>query len=163
MKNKTIFVIKCDHAIDLITNSSSELFVLEGASKEIVQEMVSEQYPEYLTEYREVKSTAELTTDELDTYISYSERSFYWDRKMNYDYSLFGIPANKLWKDWDKKEKLEKNGGWWHPQLTDDGAKIVKETMDPENKMYFLFSLDENPKYEMQEKLETIATRYHLG
>lgn len=36
MKKKVIFTIKVNHSIDIITNSSSELFVLEGQTKEIV-------------------------------------------------------------------------------------------------------------------------------
>ena len=35
--------------------------------------------------------------------------------------------------------------------------------ISPKKDMYFLFSIDENPEWEEQEKLELISTRYHLG
>ena len=49
--NKTIFLINVDNHIDLITNSSSELFILKGETKNTVTELISNVYPEYLNEY----------------------------------------------------------------------------------------------------------------
>jgi len=154
---KTIFKITVDHAIDLITNSSSELFVLEGKTAEIVEDMIKDAYPNYLDEYNAPVSMRDLSTDNLDTYISYDRRTYNF--KAETDCSLYGIPAEKLWKNWNTRLGKE----WWYPQLTDEGAALVKAKLDPENKMYFMFSKDENPDWDMQEKLMCIGERYHLG
>jgi hypothetical protein len=122
---KQLFVIKVDHSIDLITNSSSELFVLEGKSLDTVKELIASIYPEYLTEYDEVKPTSELTTDELEIYIDYSRR--------------------------DSVDILE------------DEREFFVNEVDPDKKMYFLFSKHQNPDFDKQEELERIAQRYHLG
>ena len=37
------------------------------------------------------------------------------------------------------------------------------QDLDPEQKLWFLFSINENPNWEMQENLMNIGTRYHLG
>lgn len=43
MKNRIFFIFKMDHIIDLITNSSSELFVIKAdQSKQVFVEMINE-------------------------------------------------------------------------------------------------------------------------
>lgn len=152
---KTIFTLNVDHIIDIITNSSSELFVLEGNSFDEVANMIAELYPNYTDEY-ELKSTKELTADELDTYLDYKG---YYNGQRELPDSIFNIAPELLWKDW-KNRFSEK---YYYKSLTESGAELVKEKMDPKNKMFFLFSLDENPDWDYQEKLMEIATRYHLG
>lgn len=39
--------------------------------------------------------------------------------------------------------------------------KKIKTMID--KNLYFLFSLNENPNWEYQQKLEEVSTRYHLG
>lgn len=41
-------------------------------------------------------------------------------------------------------------------------AAVCKD-LDPNGNMWFMFSIDQNPNYEMQENLMSIAERYHLG
>lgn len=155
MKKIKIFVFNIDHAIDIITNSSSELFVLQGKTKEIVNEMILNQYPNYTDEYEELKNISELTTEELDTYISYK----YYTYQRNNKHSLFDLDPSILWKNYNNKNEVK----YWYPELTEEGAKLIKEKISPNNDLWFLFSIDENPNWDFQEKLETIATRYHLG
>ena len=66
---KTLFTFVVDNTIDIITNSSSELFVLEAQSEEHVKEMIRDVYPDYLSEYEEVVSISTCTTGQLETYI----------------------------------------------------------------------------------------------
>lgn len=152
---KTIFTLNVDHIIDIITNSSSELFVLEGNSFKEVANMIAEVYPDYTSEY-ELKTTKELTPDELDTYLDYKG---YYNGQDRLPDSIFNIAPELLWKNWKNRNKEK----YYYKSLTESGAELVKEKMDPKNKMFFLFSLDENPDWDYQEKLMEIATRYHLG
>lgn len=69
---KIIFKIGLDHSIDLITNSSSELFVLNGQNKEIVTAMIAEMHPDWQSEYEEPIRLNEMSTDQIITYLDYS-------------------------------------------------------------------------------------------
>ena len=40
---------------------------------------------------------------------------------------------------------------------------VTLNMLDPENNTWLLYSLDENPNWEYQEKLSTIGERFHLG
>jgi hypothetical protein len=56
------------------------------------------------------------------------------------------------------------NARWQNTSfVTEDNFEEIKNKLDPNRTMYFLFSKDENPDWEMQEKLEMIMKRYHLG
>ena len=66
---KKIFEFNVDNTIDIITNSSSELFVLKGKTKEIVEEMIREVYPSFEDEYKLV-TIEEYDEDDLSTYIN---------------------------------------------------------------------------------------------
>ena len=147
---KTVFAIQIDHTIDIITNSSSELFVLEGKNAEIVKEMVSLVYSNYLNEYEDVKSAQDLNIDEVETIISYME-----DYK---EISPFGLPADKLWSNLETRGKYE----YWYPELSESGAQLVKDYLASKN-YYFLFSLEQNANWDMQEMLSNIGQRYRLG
>jgi hypothetical protein len=129
---KKLFTIKPHSIIDVITNSSSELFVGKSQNKDEIRAVIKAIYPEYLNEYEEIKTTDELTVSELELYLSY--KGYY--ETNDYDSHWF-----------DKIQNLEEE----------------KEKLDPNKEMFFLFSLDDNPNWEMQEKLSNFMTRYHLG
>lgn len=160
---KVLFAFNVSNIINLITNSSSELFVLEGETREIVQEMIESTYSGYRSEYEEVKSTAELTKEELDTYISYKYHSWSYDRDetdrgARYS-SICGVEPKDLYEGWKNRNKEK----FWYGNLSESGAEKLKKAMDPDNNMWFLFSIDENPNWDMQEELMCIGERYHLG
>ena len=176
MKKKTIFAININHSIDLITNSSSELFVLEGKTKEIVSEMIAEIYPEYMTEYEDVKHISELSADELDTFFNYATGSHIWPaHKSNYSIPR-GFTFDEVYepdgKDpaWNgqiqykvKNNNTDKTDKWNYSFVTEENKEWFLNKFDPNRTMYFLYSHDENPNQEYQEKLETVAQRFHLG
>jgi len=68
---KNIFAATIQSVIDVITNSSSELFVGKFNCKEELEKMIKEIYPNYLSEYQELKNIDELTVDDLDCYVQY--------------------------------------------------------------------------------------------
>ena len=153
---KVIFTIQPNHCVDLITNSSSELFVLKGETKEIVKELLESTYSDYLYEYEDVQHIDELSNDDFDTYLSYK----YWDWKNKLILShTFGIKPEVLYSNYDSKDSEK----YWYPQLSEEGIKLIKDKMDPNREMYFLFSIHENPNWDRQEDLMGVADRYHLG
>lgn len=179
---KTLFVFKPKNVVDIITNSSSELFVLKGETKEIVEEMIANVYPEYKNEYDEVKHISELSVDELDNYFNYLCSPHMWPAtKANYPVPD-GFTFDELYepkKNWEtgEVEKPAWNGAiqyelrnnlvtkekWRSSFVTEENYQEIVNKLDPERKMYFLYSLDENPDWDMQEKLMNIGERFHLG
>jgi len=160
---KVLFAFNVDNVVDIITNSSSELFVLDGETREIVEEMIQSTYPGWSGEYERVKSTEELTKDELDTYTSFKYHNWNYnrnetDRGARYN-EICGVEPKDLYEGWEKRNEEK----YWYGSLSDSGAEKLKKAMDPDNKMWFLFSIDENPNWDRQEELMNIGTRYHLG
>lgn len=151
---KTLFVFTVDNMVDLITNSSSELFILHGNTKEEVIGMVGNVYPNYLNEYEEIVNITELSNESLDTYLSYSYSD--WNDKFAVS-KAFETDPSIFYKNFSEFDKEK----YWYGDISEEGYKIVRESL-PKN-MYFLFSIDENPNWEMQENLESIGERYHLG
>lgn len=169
---KTIFSINVDHCVDIITNSSSELFVLEGATKDIVEEMIKEVYPNYLDEYEPVVALRDASPDQIDTYFDY--KNYSWSsnyhlskeqRRQNEIDSArnlaeeYNMTPEEFYRDWKKSIDSE----WVWLKKTDEALKKIAEKIDPQGKMYMLFSIDENPNWDYQEKLMYVAERYHLG
>ena len=78
---KILFTISVDNTIDIITNSSSELFVLNGETLNSVKELVESIYPEYRKEYEEIVALRDANDSDVDTYVSWIEDSSYdkWD------------------------------------------------------------------------------------
>jgi hypothetical protein len=173
---KTIFKFNIDNVIDIITNSSSELFVLNGQTKEIVTEMVRSIYPSYETEYEVIKSIDDLTIEELDTYFDYACSSHMWPARKHMYPVLEGFTFDELYVA--KSEKPAHNGeiqyelknniidpkhSWNSSYVTEENFEEIKNKLDPNRSMFFLFSLNDNPNWDMQELLMGIGDRYHLG
>lgn len=73
-------------------------------------------------------------------------------------------------KDVDPYGEEDWDGDAWNPQdywgrsfVTEKNLEEVKNRIDPQRKMYFLFSKNENPNWDYQKKLMGIGSRYHLG
>lgn len=156
-KKKPLFVFYVDNTIDLITNSSSELFVLKGDTKENVIEMIKTEYPDYLNEYDEVEALAELSDSHLETYLSYAWEN--WNDKLGIS-KKFDIDPTILYSNFEKYGTKE----YWYGRYSEEGMKILREKLvEKLGNCFFLFSIDDNPNWEMQEKLENLGSRYHLG
>lgn len=157
---KVLFVLTVDNVIDIITNSSSELFVLKADSDKVVTELLENVYPDFREEYREPVLLSSLDAYKLDSYLDWING---WacpkEQCVVYDGFTFEemYEESKYQADWRPTEYCIKKGF-----VEDNFDKIIK-AIDPTNSTWLLYSIDENPNWEMQEKLEQIATRYHLG
>ncbi len=176
LQKKVLIEIKVDNVVDIITNSSSELFILSGDTKEIVQEMVSDVYPNYLNEYEQIVPLREADDDQIDTYLDKIEGPIWniWEATRNMseeEERLYRIKvATKIAKkykmtpdeyyiDWEDT----KNKKYFYPQASIKGLRKAAELLDPNGQIFLMFSIKDNPNWDMQEKLMEIGTRYHLG
>lgn len=160
---RVIFVIQPHSIVDTITNSSSELFIIEGKEKELVEDIIRDIYPNYLSEYNELLSTKELSNSDLDTYLGYT---FYtWGKRKEQLTVLSGFTFDEMYIE-NKDDKYEKYSLRYDDQynfVNDTNRERVIKALDPNNNLFFLFSLGDNPNFEMQEELELIGQRIHLG
>jgi hypothetical protein len=172
---KTIFVMSIENTIDLITNSSSELFVLKGGTKEAIMQMLDYIDTAWRKEYEEPKNILELSIEELNTYFSYACSACMWPaRKSDYPV-LKGFTFDELYEEdgkdhaWngEKQYKLINNKKsdceWDRDFVTENNYTEIINKLNPNHDMWFLFSFDENPNWELQEQLMCVADRYHLG
>lgn len=167
---KKLFIFQPHHLIDIITNSSSELFVLKGQTKEAVREMIANVYPEYLNEYSDLQSSEEMDIDKLATYIRYAYTGFSWSKNPQ-DYGLInGFTFEEMYEPryhYDYETKIQTTEIDYYSIkedfITEDNRKRILDAIDPDRNKFFLFSYSDNPAWDMQEKLETIGERYHLG
>ena len=160
MKKRKIITFAVDNTIDLITNSSSELFVLSGNTREIVTEMVESVYPEFRNEYDEIKSSRDLSEEELDYFFSFATSPMCWPASKNQYPILPGFTFEDLYEPEDKdpawngeiqyqlkNNKTETEDEWDRSFVTAENHQEILNKLDPEGKMYFLYSLDENPNW----------------
>lgn len=173
---KTLFVIKPHSMVDVITNSSSELFVFNGDSKESIKEIIKSVYPNYLDEYHELVNISEISIQNLDIYFSYACSPHSWPAKIS-DYPILpGFTFDELYepeRDWQTNEIKEPawNGEFQYRLkqnedysfITKENFEEMKKKLSPNNDMFFLFSKDDNPNWDYQDKLMNIGYRYHLG
>jgi hypothetical protein len=157
---KVLFVLTVDNVIDIITNSSSELFVLKADSDKVVTELLENVYPDFREEYREPVLLSSLDAYQLDSYLDWVNG---WRRTKEYCVVYDGFTFEEMYearlqyKSWGDTEYNLK------PNFVEDNFDKIIKAIDPTNSTWLLYSIDENPNWEMQEKLEQIATRYHLG
>lgn len=153
---KTFFAAKFHSVVDVITNSSSELFVGMHGSKDLMIEIIKEIYPNYLDEYYELKSIDELTNDELYLYIDcqYNSWSNFNQKRMHDVIEGFSFE--------DMYEKTD-FGNYIRSDFVNNHREKIINSIDLDKKTFFLFSIGDNPNFEKQEKLEEVMTRYHLG
>lgn len=157
---KIVMVALLHSSVDVITNSSSELFTAFNDSKETLKGLIKDVYPKYLKEYEKLKGIEELTAGELEEYIMYS-----YEVWSNYDQETFNyvIPGFTYDEMWETKNLWEHKYIQLKDYFVENNRERIMDGIDPERKMFFLFSKNENPNWDMQEKLMSFMTRYHLG
>jgi hypothetical protein len=177
---KPVFVIQVDNVIDLITNSSSELFVLSSQTKEIVTELIESTYSDFRSEYEEPINIKDLDIERLNQYFDYFTYPGIYPAKKK-DYPIIpGFTFEELYepkKHWETGEieppawngeiqyELKNNdqNSRWGRYVTEENREELIKKLNPTGDLWFLYSLDENPDWEKQEDLSSIASRYHLG
>lgn len=169
--------------VDVITNSSSELFVLKGETAEIVKEMIANVYPDYLREYEEVKHISELSVDELNQFFSYMCSPHMWPASKG----MYPVPPGFTFDELYEPERDYKTGEpeppawngeiqyelrnnvvnpehkWDSSFVTAENIEEMRAKLDPKGELYFLYSIDENPNWDFQQALERVGERFHLG
>lgn len=172
-----IFSLKVQSVVDVITNSSSELFVGTAVSKREMTKLIKSVYPNFRNEYERVKSINDLTISELETYISYHCSPHMWPATKSMYPILPGFTFEELYEAedggkpaWNGEIQYELKNNIKRPRYRYDNRFVtrknfqeIKRRLDPRCEMFFLFSLDENPDWDYQEKLEVFMNRHHLG
>lgn len=155
MDKKIMFVIRPHSVVDVITNSSTELFVFDGSSKKAVEDIIKDVYPNYLDEYEELKPLGQLSDEDFESYLNWVYPS--WDNRMALA-RIFNIEPESLYLNWAEKA----TSIYWYGELSKEGISLIKKQLNMDN-TFLLYSIDENPDREQQEKLMDIGTRHHLG
>jgi hypothetical protein len=178
-----LFIINPHSIIDLITNSSTELFVMKGSEKKHVEEIIKAIYPNYLTEYEPLLDVKDFSIEELDSFLAWclGRNSCCWDSSVIYnnpnDYVvLSGFKFNEIY---NTSKKLSKTNNEYEIRnnlskekrkskydscfVTEENKERVIEGIIKDYGRYFLYSIDQNPNWEMQEKIMEIGKRFHLG
>lgn len=162
MVKQIMYVIKPHSMIDVITNSSSELFIFQGNDKEVVEEMIKNIYPNYRSEYAELQSIDDLTAYDMSNFLDTMCIKSDWNRP-DWSYRCIAPPGMDLA---DITVFDEDDQSWYKDSLKFSDEKIAVN-LDKIKKAfagtYLLYSLDDNPDWEMQEALWTIGERHHLG
>jgi len=164
--NKILFTLQIHSVVDLITNSSSELFVGTYDSKNTVIELIRSVYPNYLEEYEEVKSIDELSIEELEDYIQYNYMYTYKYFDLKLDKYVYQHTPPHIIPGFKPEEMFDTqcySTIYVQDFFVEDNYDRIINNLDPEKKMFFLFSKGDNPNWDIQKKLSEIMSRYHLG
>lgn len=188
---KTLFVFQIQSFTDVVTNSSSELFVFCNNTIEDVKTLLDSVYPNWKSEYEEPVYVKDLCESELETYLLEKIPTYEWDERTDIlkEDSIqaswaryFNIPFEKLYRNWqdfnpsvkvpDKNQYFsgeEYHAAWnrysnaYYLQLVNNWDKLIRPKLGKMANEICLFSVNENPNWDYQEVLMTFATRYHLG
>jgi len=155
-----LFTLQFHSVLDVITNSSSELFVGLHKSRDLMIELVKEIYPRYMDEYSRIRTIDELSDDDIDVYLHY-----HYDCWSNSQQRTIHSVVDGF--EFDDMYEIKRYGDNDYTVLKENFVSSnrdkINDGIDLERKMFFMFSLDDNPNWDMQERLESIMTRYHLG
>lgn len=157
------FAVRVDSRVDLITNSSSELFVVKGDSVEDVKSMVSNVLdPSYASYYKDPVRLVDLEPDDFINFLWYMCFPGCSPTSSKKAYPVpEGFEFDELYKErgvaWNNVMQYELR------EFTDEQAREMARKMDPDGRIYMIYSHEDNPPWESQEALERIGRRYHLG
>lgn len=167
---KTLFIFQVQSFTDVVTNSSSELFVYTGTEREI-RRLLNDTVPGWEDEYYSPISLDNISTDDLETYMDYAYDRYDWSRygeKVTRENSMqdrwakeFNIDPYLLYDNYDEWDPSSNNREIKHLHLKKGWAKYIKEKL-PKN-LVFVFSRWDNPDWDRQEIMMNYGKRYHLG
>lgn len=167
---KTLFVFQVQSFTDVVTNSSSELFVYTGTESEI-EKLLNNTVPGWEDEYYGPMSLDNISKDDLETYLNYAYDTYdwnSWDRVITRKNSNqtrwakeFGIDPHQLYSNYSNWDPSSKDYKISQLRLRDGWDTLIREKL-PKN-LVFVFSSDENPDWDRQEIMMDYGTRYHLG
>lgn len=180
---KVLFNFKFQSFSDVITNSSSELFVFKNHNKEAVLLTLDALYPDWRKEYQEPEFVKDMDDKTFDNYLGWVFET-YWDDRDEFDSwnhqpdakewaktfkkscpkaklaEKLGMKPEKLYTNWKTYNLFSEKWEDRFANLSDEGKKKIKEVFGED---IALWSKEDNPIWEYQEILEGVAKRYHLG
>ena len=155
---KVLFSLNIDNVIDIITNSSSELFVLKSDNKSVITALLESIYPDFRNEYEEPIQYKDMDKKHFVSCIhslyGYSFPKEECEVFAGFQFEDLFVKSNDSWREVEYK--------WKDGVLADNKDKII-QAIDPNGHLWLLYSKEENPDWDMQEELMRIGTRYHLG
>lgn len=159
-----VFVIQPQSIIDVITNSSSELFVFQGNDKQVIEGMISAIYPNYRDEYNELRSIQDFDAYQMKSFMGWVyEANGGWGHDWSYEcLAPKGMNIDDLTEEATNEfdKKWYKDGKKFSDKKIEEHLDEIKAALSG---TYLLYSLDDNPDWDMQEALWQIGSRYHLG
>ena len=87
--SKVLYIFQPHSIVDIITNSSSELFVFKGKSKETIENAIEEIYPDYLREYEPLVYIMDASIDDIENFLYYHCSPNHWPAE-RHEYPLIG-------------------------------------------------------------------------
>ena len=180
-----MFRFNVQSSSDIITNSSSELFVFNNDSVKDVVEILDNLYPNWKSEYEEPIKYSDQSIEDKMIYLYFvfiSHQFYLKDFKFNPDtgleysvdeqFELYCKCFENYYKTTYGLDKESINKVFFITLYRDDYFNDVEIKINPLNidilEPLFkddiaLYSIYENPDWEYQEKLSKVAKRYHLG
>ena len=176
---KTLFVFNIQSYSDIITNSSSELFVFDSNSVQEVEKLLDDCVPGWREEYDNPIKFSDMSEERQEDYIYCVVDYFYFD-DFKYEtpeafneaiirryHKLTCLPKEEIpklfdnWNDFELDDPKDIRYYYFSLRLSDYGLKVFKDKFCDD---ICLWSFDENPNWTRQEVLMTIGgKRYHLG
>lgn len=180
---RTLFRFNIQSFSDIITNSSSELFVFQKDSVNQVIELLNRIYPAWKNEYNDpclfkdmsigkqldyidwvVDVPRNLTTfDEDGNVLSFDDAltKFHTNviKVMHRNWNIKKEEVPLMFSNWDKVEYYDKKP-YLFLEFSDKAVELFQSLFEDD---ICLWSKDENPDYKYQEIIEYFAKRYHLG
>lgn len=184
---KTLFLFNIQSISDIITNSSSELFVFKENSIESVISILDDIYPNWRDEYEEPIRLQDLSYEDLEDFIIYHllyyiqygtenlEKQFrdpiklakkkalkFTEKSVNILQKYFNIhiKSKDIYEDSENTYKmflpfnLRREMRSWYPKLKSEVYFLIKNSSF---NGIFLYSKDEDPDWNYQEKLMEVA------
>jgi len=169
---KILFRFNIQSTSDVITNSSSELFVFKNKnSLSEVVDLLNEIYPDWEGEYLIPEQVKTMNDDDLDFYLDWVYGGNDWNAeregitretsKQTRVAREFNLDPAEIYANWDVFDPQSDDWRNKYVEFNREKLDLVREKLS-ENE-WALWSKDENPDYEMQEILEKYSRRYHLG
>ena len=180
MDKRVLFVFNIQSASDVITNSSSELFVFDSDSAKRVKEMLDCNAPGWEEEYQEPIKFSDMSEEDQIDYIDWCLSDLYFD-DFKYDtpqefneaiirkyHKLTCLPKEEIpklfenWNDFELNDTKDIRYYYFRLRLSDYGIEVFKDKFCDD---ICLWSIGENPNWERQEKIMDWCggERHHLG
>ena len=174
---KILFSFRIQSYSDIITNSSSELFVFDKDSIKTVIELLDFYVRGWREEYEEPIKFCDLDPERQVDYIYWVSPPVYgWNFETEEEFQEYLIrtyhrclcipkeEVPKIFEDW-KVEKPNSTDFEYYVKrkhFSEYGLSLLKDKYSDD---ICLYSIDENPNYDRQETISTFCDgrRYHLG